>query len=183
MPQGEERPVLTGLAALFGVAIVVGLILGGAVWAGAKVAGLGGSGSSSGSSAAESLYLPKPQKTDEPSGPAFTLAPGEKKSREPEPEASESEKPERELPLSAGQTEVATMERIDLTGTYPGGEGAILQVERLLDGTWNPFDVTVSVSGETFSTYVQTGQLGVNKFRVRDTDTDEVSNAVQITVS
>ena len=74
------------------------------------------------------------------------------------------------------------MERIDLTGTYPGGEGAILQVERYIAGSWSEFSVTAAVSNETFSTYVQTGQAGVNKFRVRDTDTGEVSNAVAVTV-
>jgi hypothetical protein len=74
------------------------------------------------------------------------------------------------------------MERIDLTGTYPGGEGAILQVERYIDGAWSDFSVTAAVSNETFSTYVQTGQTGVNKFRVRDTDTGKLSNAVTVTV-
>ena len=38
------------------------------------------------------------------------------------------------------------------------------------------------VSGETFSTYVQTAQTGVNKFRVRDTDGPEVSNEVRVKV-
>ena len=41
------------------------------------------------------------------------------------------------------------MEQIDLTGVYPGGEGAILQVQRFEDGSWDDFPVAVSVSGET----------------------------------
>ena len=42
--------------------------------------------------------------------------------------------------------------------------------------------VDAVVSGETFSTYVQTAQVGVNKFRVRDTDGPEVSNEVRVKV-
>ena len=52
------------------------------------------------------------------------------------------------------------MEQIDLTGVYPGGEGAILQVQRFEGGKWEDFPVTASVSNETFSTYVQTSQTG-----------------------
>ena len=74
------------------------------------------------------------------------------------------------------------MEQIDLTGVYPGGEGAILQVQRFTNGKWTDFPVTVSVSDETFTTYVQTSQPGANKFRVVDSDTDLISNEVRVTV-
>ena len=74
------------------------------------------------------------------------------------------------------------MQQIDLTGTYPGGEGAILQVQRLENGAWSDFPVTMSVSGGTFATYVQTSQLGPNQFRVIDTDTEAISNDVTVTV-
>ena len=39
-----------------------------------------------------------------------------------------------------------------------------------------------SVSGETFSTYVQTAQAGENIFRVRDTSGPDVSNEVKVQV-
>ena len=74
------------------------------------------------------------------------------------------------------------MEQIDLTGVYPGGEGAILQVQRFEGGSWQDFPVTVSVSDGTFSTYVQTGQGGVNRFRVVDTDSGKPSNEVKVTI-
>jgi hypothetical protein len=75
------------------------------------------------------------------------------------------------------------MQQIDLTGVYPGGEGAILQVQRKLDGKWQDFlSVDAAVSGGQFSTYVQTGQLGVQKFRMRDTTSGKVSNVVSVTV-
>ena len=43
-------------------------------------------------------------------------------------------------------------------------------MQRFTGGSWQDFPVTVSVSDETFSTYVQTSQAGVNRFRVVDTD-------------
>ena len=70
------------------------------------------------------------------------------------------------------------MQQIDLTGTYQAGEGAILQVQRIENGAWSDFPVTMSVSGGTFATYVQTSRTGPNKFRVIDTDSDVVSNEV-----
>jgi hypothetical protein len=38
------------------------------------------------------------------------------------------------------------------------------------------------VGDETFSTYVQTSQPGVNRFRVVDTDSHLTSNEVRVTV-
>lgn len=181
MAEQEGRPVLTGLMALVGVAVVVGLVLGGAALAATQVLGLGDDAATAETSSAESLYLPTPEKTEEDNGPAITLAPGAKPTRTPS--ATESDKPEKGITLQAGQTEVGAMDQIDLTGVYPDGEGAILQVERFIDGGWGEFEVTASVSNETFSTYVQTGQVGVNKFRMRDTDTGELSNVVAVTVS
>ena len=132
------------------------------------------------------MYLPKPEKTKSPSGPALTLAPGESMPSAPEVEPSESEtseKPEKAISLSAGQTSVAPMQQIDLTGIYPGGEGAILQVQRFENGSWQDFPASpVSVSDQTFSTYVQTGQPGVQRFRMLDTGSDETSNEVKVTV-
>jgi hypothetical protein len=82
-----------------------------------------------------------------------------------------------------GQATVGPMENIDLTGTYPGGEGAILQVQRLVDGRWEDFlSVNVAVSGGTFSTYIQTGRTGVQEFRMVDTDSGLTSNIVKVTV-
>ncbi len=187
MDDGEGRPVLTGLLALVGVAVAVGLVLGLVTLAGSRFLGLDGSSDSSGSTAERSMYLPKPSKTQQPSGPLITLAPGQT-----QPPASSSspagkkskkkQKPSPKISLSAGQTSVSPMEQIDLTGVYPGGEGAILQVQRFTAGAWKDFPVTASVSNETFSTYVQTSQSGVNRFRVVDTDTALQSNEVKVTV-
>jgi hypothetical protein len=181
----EGHPIVSGLVALVGVTVTVGLILGLVVVAGSRVLGIGGDDNATDSSAERSMYLPRPQKTPTASGPLISLSPGETESSSSTgtDRPTESESPKFTISLSAGQTSVGPMERIDLTGTYPGGEGAILQVERFIAGAWGDFQVTAAVSDETFSTYVQTGQVGTNKFRVRDTDTGKVSNAVTVIVT
>lgn len=186
MLNDEEQPILTGLVALVSVALAVGLIIGISALVGARMFGLGGdSDVASDSGAGATLYLPTPQKTQSASGPLITLAPGE-----PTPSDTFSEEPtespsalEPEISLSASSTSVQPFEQIDLTGVYVGGEGAILQVQRLEGGTWKPFPVTVSVSDATFSTYVQTSRPGINEFRVIDLDTQLASNSVRVKIS
>lgn len=173
----EKRPVLTGLLALVAVALVIGVLGGAAMLVGVKALGVGG-GSDSGSSSDGSggtLVLPRP--TDTPTTPAVDPA------TETVPEASSSpEVPAAAISLSAAQVSVSPMQQIDLTGTYPTGEGAILQVQRFENGAWSDFPVTASVSGRAFGTYVQTSRPGPNKFRVIDTDTQTTSNEVTVTV-
>lgn len=197
----QERPVLSGLVALVAVAVVVGLVAGLAAIAGARIVGLDGDSASSGGgnapSAGDTLVLPKPEKTQEPTDPLVTLAPGEEESqkksgakgdgasekkKERTKKKGKKDKQKSVISLSASQTAVSQMDRIDLTGTFPGGEGAVLQVQRLEGGTWEDFPVTVSVSNETFATYVQSGDTGPTKFRVKDTDSDKVSNPVSVKV-
>jgi hypothetical protein len=182
---GDGHPVLTGLLALVAVAVTVGLILGGGALAATRVLGIGAddTASDASSTSEESMYLPKPEPTQSESGPLITLEPDPQGpvSQLPTDETSEAE-PETEIALSSDQTSVGSMERIYLTGTYPGGEGAILQVQQWEGGGWGDFPVTASVSNETFTTYIQTSQPGRNRFRVIDTDTGEASNEVRVTI-
>lgn len=183
-----HRPVLNGLVALLAVAIAVGLIVSGVALIGVRYLGLGDGGSGPRvAGEGQSAIIPKPQRTTE-SGPRMTLATEsavetatDATDETTEPEESESAA-EGQITLSAGQTTVANFGQIDLTGLYPGGEGAILQVQRLQGGDWVDFDATIPVSGETFATYVQTGVSGLNKFRVLDPDTNVASNVVRVTV-
>lgn len=178
--QRNEHPVLTGLAALVGVALAVGLVLGLVALGATQVLGLGDSSTSRRSTSEQSLYLPRPEKTAVPSAPLITL----EGQPEQSPDRSGPKKPPRRakpISLSAGQTSVSSMGQIDLTGTYPGGEGSVLQVQRFTGG-WQDFPVTASVSDSTFSTYVQSSQGGVNRFRVVDTDSGKTSNEVRVTV-
>jgi hypothetical protein len=182
----ERHPVITGLIALVSVGLVVGLIAGLAALVGTHVLGLGAAEASGGEGAGKAtLYLPKPEKTQAPSAPLITLAPGETPtggSSQPSEPSDSPTKQENRISLSAGENSVAPMQQIDLTGIYPGGEGAILRVQRFESGQWQDFPVTASVSNQTFSTYVQTSRSGVNKFRVVDTDSGLKSNPVRVTV-
>ena len=172
----ENRPVLTGLLALVGVAVAIGLLGGLAVLVGVKAAGIGeDTQASDDSSASATFSLPRPTDT------GSSIPPPEETS-EPGPGESTSETPAEVISLSATQQSVSPMQQIDLTGTYQSGEGAILQVQRMEDGKWSDFPVTMSVSGGTFATYVQTSRTGPNKFRVIDTDTQATSNEVTVTV-
>ena len=188
LPDSEEHPVAAGLIALVGVGLAVGLVIGIVALVATRMMGLGGENASAQTTSQESLYLPKPEKTTGPSGPLITLAPGESESpkeKSSQGQPSRSPKPakaKKEISLSASQTSVEPMDQIDLTGVYPGGEGAILQVQRFTSGSWQAFPVTVSVSDETFATYVQTSQTGVNRFRVTDTDSGLTSNEVKVTI-
>ena len=173
----ENRPVLTGLIALVGVAVAIGLLGGLAVLVGVKATGIGGGSSADGGSGTPATFrLPKPSDTETttpaPSGTTET-APGAEPS---------SETPATGITLTASQQSVSPMQQIDLTGSYPAGEGAILQVQRLENGAWSDFPVTASVTGGSFATIVRTGQVGANEFRVIDTDSQATSNEVTVTV-
>ena len=180
MVDTEERPVLTGLVALASVAVVVGLLAALAVLVVARMVGLDGDveAGSRGGSGQQTLYLPEPTQTS--STVEGQGAPASGTPSSPSPPGDET--PAAAISLSASQLSVSAMQQIDLTGTYPQGEGAILQVQRLENGRWTDFPVTISVSDQTFSTYVQTSRPGPNKFRVRDTDNPQVSNVVTVTV-
>ena len=182
------RPVLTGLIALVAVALTVGLVLGGVALIGSNVLGLSDGDASAGGDSldGESLYLP-PFKKTATGGPAITLATedsggGNGGPTGPIEEPSESKSPKNGISLQSVETSVGNFEHIDLTGVYPGGEGAILQVQRFENGAWADFEATIPVSGETFSTYIQTGVAGLNRFRVIDNATGVASNEVRVQV-
>jgi hypothetical protein len=178
----ENRPVLAGLLALVGVAVAVGLVAAVAVMAGTRMLGLTGGHAAVAGDAGATLYVPKPQKTSSPSGPTITLGsdPTQSGSSRPSPKIH---KPKKRISLQAGQPSVAPMARIDLTGTYPGGEGAVLNVQKFSNGSWQDFySISATVTNGTFATYIQTGTPGVNRFRVTDSDTHLSSNQVRVTI-
>lgn len=85
--------------------------------------------------------------------------------------------------LTASPTVTGTYERIDLNGTYSAPDDTYLQVQRDEGGQWVDFPTNARVSsGGTFSTYVETGRNGPNRFRVVDPVTSETSNVVTITI-
>jgi len=195
-PPGE-RPVLNGLVALIAVALGVGLVLALVALVGSKVLGLGDDGGDSAADATvhQSMYLPTPVETDEATGPLVTLhtqdteeppATGDAESDlpgdEPTTEATSESAGAGEISLQALATTVASGERIYFSGVYPGGEGAILFVQRFENGDWADFPASVGVTNGTFSSYIFTGVSGVNRFRVVDRDSGKVSNEISVTV-
>lgn len=195
MPHDDEtpwhRPLLVGLGALLGVALLVGGVISVVALGAVSFSGLGDKQSSAEDK--PTLYIPSRTPTPSNSNdPGLTLSDlnGGKDPRTATPSASPTEstsprpkkpKPPAGINLSASPVEVAPMERIYLSGTYPAGEGATLQVQRL-QGSWTDFPSSTSVSGGTFSTYVMTGQSGLNKFRVIDSGTGKTSNVVSVRV-
>jgi hypothetical protein len=189
------RSLLVGIGAMLGVALLVGGLIGVVVVGAVNVSGIGGESTTV--EEEPSLYMPEytPGADDGADGPGLTLEdlndgvdPSESDDAEESqgPAKGDQKKGKRRKPrsvisLSASPLQVAAMERIYLTGTYPGGEGASLQVQRK-EGGWSDFPVSTSVSGGTFSTYVMTGQTGSNKFRVVDAGSGKKSNPITVRV-
>lgn len=190
----EDRPVVTGIVALVAVALGVGLILAVVALVGTKVLGIDGSDGSTtaDSSGGQSMYLPTPAETTDDGGPLITLATEDTDEPTVSEEATEESEPteatssptaeDGKISLQAQQTTVATGDRIYFGGTYPGGEGAILWVQRWEGGSWEDFPASVGVTNGTFNSYLFTGVTGVNRFRVIDRETGTVSNAIRVTV-
>jgi hypothetical protein len=180
----EDRPVLAGLLALVGVAVAVGLVAAVTVVGGAHMLGLGG-GRADGSvgDVGATMILPKPQKTQPASGPSITLGSSPTQSTPTSNPNLTVKKPKKRISLQSGEQSVAPMGRIDLTGAYLGGEGAVLNVQKFSNGSWQDFySISATVTNGTFSTYIQTGTPGVNRFRVVDSDTHVSSNEVKVTI-
>lgn len=190
------RPLLVGVGAMLGVAVLVGGLVAVVALGAVSVTGLGEERVSV-EEAEPSLFIPErtPGAGDEtdddgPTLEELTGIDGAGEGSEDEetaeestaPEPGRTRKPRSVISLSASPLQVSPMERIYLTGTYPGGEGASLQVQRF-EGSWSDFSgVTASVSGGTFSTYVMTGRSGTNRFRVLDTSRGKASNEVRVQV-
>lgn len=177
MTDRQDRPVVSGLLALVAVAVGLGILLGLGLFVVGRLSGVTGGGSSAGDQA--SMYLPEPS---ESSSSASGQQPSESQQPTDGGQQGTGNKPRPEIVLKSVQRRVGAMQQIDLSGSYPGGDGAILQVQRFESGAWSDFPVTASVSGGSFSTYVQTGHTGPNKFRMIDTDSGKTSNAVTVVI-
>lgn len=185
------RSLLVGVGALVGVAVLVGGLIGLVALGAVSMTGLG----EPSATVVEEPSLHIPERTsdaaDDTDDPGLTLEDldGTTPTEDADPGSETSPKKEKErrkprsvISLSVSPLEVAAMERIDLTGTYPGGEGATLQVQRF-EGGWSDFaGVSATVRGGTFSTFVMTGRSGENRFRVVDRAGGKTSNVVRVRV-
>ena len=179
MTEHKEHPVLWGLGAMVVVAAAVGVLIGIGALGVTRVLGLSGGGSGSGTSAGATMVIPSPSGTR--SSESESDSPEATKTPEPGQQSSSTAEA-KPITLQSAQSAVAPMQQIDLSGSYPGGDGAILQVQRFEGGSWVDFPVTMSVTGDSFDTFILTGHTGVNRIRVIDTTNGDKSNEIKVTV-
>jgi len=179
----EERNerIVAAVVKVVGVAVAIGLAIGLGTWVMVKALGLDDTTTSPIGPAAVTPVKPLPTKalpvpndsssptagtTDEPTDiPTTIVTPGAG-----------------DLFLNASPVFVKSMERINLTGQWPGRDNVSLLVQRLEDGEWVDFGVQVQVRVGTFETYVMTGREGDNKFRLLDPESGTTSNEVTVTI-
>jgi len=175
------RQLLLSVAALLAVALVIGGVISVVALAAAKVSGIESSQPQATSS--PRLIIPSGEPTTSPE--ALPDPQGSKRSSSAAPSPSPSATPHkrvRKITLEASPKQVSANGRIDLFGTYRAGSGRQLQVQRFEGGSWVDFPVSASVNGGSFHTYIFSGRVGPNRFRVQDPDTGLASNAVRVTI-
>lgn len=183
-PADDESParaLLVALAAMAGVALLVGVSVGVVVMAVAGFAGVGQQEEAA-REAPQSLYIPKYSPTgklrddlklpSQPPSPSPRVNLGEK---------AAPPKPKRITLFMAPQV-VAPGERINVNGVYGEGEGVVLKIQRKQGGVWTEFPVTATVRGGIFETWIQTTRTGRSPFRVYDAGAGRGSNVVVVTV-
>lgn len=180
----DEKPgraLLTALGAMAGVALLIGLVIGGV--AAFALRGVVSDESTPDQGRADaSLFLPEYVPTK--GADADPDIPGIKKTPDPLITTDETEAPdERKVTLFVAPQSVGTGERINFNGVYPGGEGVVLQIQRREGGRWVDFPVDATVRGGSFETWIQTSRTGKQVFRVYDEDAHRASKTVTVTVS
>ena len=173
----RQQEITAVLLKILGVAVAVGLVIGIGAWVMVKALGLDsaevgslGPGQVQPVTPLPTTALPVPSESPLPSSKNTGLV-----TKTPSPGSGE-------LNLSASPVYVEPMERIYLTGRWPGHDNVGLLVQRFEGGDWVDFGVQTQVRVGTFDTYVMTGREGDNRFRVFDPETKTASNEVVITV-
>lgn len=174
-----RRQLLIGLAALFAVALVIGGVVSLVALGAAKVTGI--DEARPGPTQRPSLFIPNDKPTTTPE--AFPDPPSSSPSATPtrRPSTAKPRKPVPAITLRATPRRVSTNQRINLTGAYRRGQGRRLQVQRF-EGRWVDFPVTATVRGGSFRTYIFSGRVGPNRFRMLDEDSGRASNTVRVVI-
>jgi hypothetical protein len=176
-----RRALLTALAAMAGVAVIVGLAVGAVAVTVFHYAGISGAAASA-QGAPESLYIPKYQPTKSANGNDGLHLPSYSASPTPSfaaPSATPSPQQNR-ITLFVAPQRVSAGERINFNGVYGAGEGKDLQIQRLEGGQWTDFPVSATVRGGVFDTWIQTSRTGRAVFRVFDAQANRASNRVVV---
>lgn len=173
-----QRQLVIGLSALLAIGVLIGGIV--AVIA-VKAADYAGIGDDRGNSSPAPI-LPTTGDATKTATPTIPTEPTTPKTPRT-PRTPTRSKPHHAITLTASPTRVGSLERINLSGRYPGHDGATLQVQRSLGaGPWADFPVDTSVSTDTYATYIQTSMLGVNRFRMLDKTTGKTSNVATVKI-
>jgi hypothetical protein len=87
------------------------------------------------------------------------------------------------ISIKSDHTTAKAWAKVQLTGKTTGiAKNTVVQVQRLQNGKWVNFPATTKVtSASTYSVWVKSGRVGVNKFRVVAANTASAAVAVNIT--
>jgi hypothetical protein len=200
-PDEFRRRAIRAALTVVGIAVALGLVVGGLTAGAVYMSGVIPQSQPSTplpeDDGADELPSPSLSPTDSPSPtktPSTTATPSptpsgsaspQKRTTRPEPRPTKSRRPrpDNAIQLRVSASSVSSYQRVTLSGSYPGGNGTTLQVQRREGGSWASFPTSATVDGGTFSTYVASGQPGPNAFRVVDPSTGTTSNVVVFTVS
>jgi hypothetical protein len=167
-----QRQLAVGFGVLIAIGVLIGAIVAVVAVKAADYAGLGDP--STGRSSPEPIL---------PSTGQVTETPPTKTPHSHPPTSSAPPQHQHAIRLTASPPSVGTYQKVNLTGTYPGHDGTTLQVQRSLgNGPWSDFPTTTHVSGGRFATYIETGMVGVNHFRMLDKSTGKTSNVATVTI-
>lgn len=166
----RNRAILYGVVTLVVLGIIVGLSVG---WLGSRA--VDSTGMDDVEAPRGDSGLPDDEYSDFTAGPTETDEPSDIEPTEPvettpttPTETTETHEP-REPTLTASPATATEMEEVYLTGRFPGlAAGVTLYVERKEGGAWAEFADITTTTDElgTYSTYVQTGHTGPNRFRI-----------------
>jgi hypothetical protein len=180
--ESPARTLLFAVAAMAGVALLVGLAIGGVVLAAVGTSDVGESETVA-DEAPQSMMIPEysPTKSadDDWNLPSVEQSPTPKVDLGDEEEAQGRRN---RITLFVAPQRVGAGERINFNGVYRGGEGATLQIQRRESGTWSDFPVSATVRGGSFSTWIETSRTGESQFRVFDPSLEKASNVVTVTI-
>jgi len=167
-----QRQLLIGLSVLLAIGILIGAVLAVIAVKTADYVGLGGDRSTS----SPAPILPT-------TGDATKTAPPPTRHTPPTTPATHRRHHTITITLTARPDTAGSYQQVNLTGGYPGHDGVTLQVQRSLGkGPWSDFPTSTSVNGGTYATYIKTGLIGVNHFRMLDKATGKSSNIVTVTI-
>lgn len=185
MPPPEESPTRTlqvAFSAMALVALTVGLVVGGLVLGLSKFVGVDQVAQAQANQEPATMSIPPYKRThaarDEPGVKTYKPPPSPTVDL---PSGSPTAAQVAGIALVVSPLKVAAGQQIDFRGSY-GREGASLQIQRQVGGTWTDFPVSTTVVGGTFDTGITTSQPGTAPFRVIDSATGVVSNVVTVVI-